>query len=125
MIDLQTDRLRFRQWEHSDHPAFATYFGDAINTQFLGGVINSESAYRLLTSYIGHQALHGYSYVAVEEKKLGCFSRFRWIVEFSRLARARAGILVATRFSREWLWSRSSCSGSGFCKKIKENFPHW
>ena len=71
MINLQTERLRFRQWQHADHPAFAAYFGNTLNTRFLGGVKDSESAYRLLASYIGHHSLHGYSYVAVEEKNTG------------------------------------------------------
>lgn len=73
MIGLETDRLIFRQWEKSDFPAIAEFYSDKENAQFVGGTKNSEQAWRLMATYIGHYALHGYSYLAIDEKATGNF----------------------------------------------------
>ena len=71
MINIETDRLRFRQWKAADFDFIAGYFSDAGQTRFLGGTKNREEAWRLMASYIGHFHLRGYSYLPVEEKATG------------------------------------------------------
>lgn len=68
MLDLETDRLKFRQWRSSDFEPFSNFFSDANNAQFVGGQKSREESWRLMASYIGHFQLNGYSYIAVEEK---------------------------------------------------------
>lgn len=71
MIGLQTDRLTFRQWNASDYPSFSQFFGNKESSRFVGGVKNAEEAWRLMATYIGHYELHGYSYLAIDEKETG------------------------------------------------------
>lgn len=76
MIDLQTKRLRFRQWREADFEPFANYFADEEKAKYVGGQKSREEAWRLMATYIGHYNLKGYGYMAVEEKSsnklVGC-----------------------------------------------------
>ena len=71
MLDLETERLRFRQWSIGDLGPFSTFFADEHNARFVGGQKNPEEAWRLMATYIGHFHLRGYGYLAVEEKETG------------------------------------------------------
>lgn len=71
MINLQTERLQFRQWTREDYPAFAAFYSDPENARFVGGVKTPEEAWRLMATYIGHYELNGYSYLAIDEKESG------------------------------------------------------
>lgn len=66
MLQLTTERLRFRQWEEKDYPAFSAFFSDESNARFVGGVQHKEGSWRLMATYIGHYHLKGYSFLAVE-----------------------------------------------------------
>lgn len=76
MINLKTERLRFRQLEKSDYKYFASYFSDETTSKYVGGLKTKEEAWRLMATYIGHYHLNGFSYVVIEEKKtqkfVGC-----------------------------------------------------
>ena len=61
MIGIETERLAFRQWEQSDFEVFANFYANEENARFVGGVKSPEEAYRLMTTYLGHQVLHGYT----------------------------------------------------------------
>ncbi len=71
MIGLETDRLIFRQWKHSDYNSIAAFYQDEENARFVGGIKNREASWRLMSTYIGHYALNGYSYLAIDEKESG------------------------------------------------------
>ncbi len=68
MTDLQTERLKFRQWREADFESFADYFADEENAKYLGGKKSREEAWRLMATYIGHYHLKSYGPIAVEEK---------------------------------------------------------
>ena len=68
MLGLETQRLIFRQWQHSDYDQFAKFYIDPENSRFVGGLKNPEESWRLMATYIGHYELHGYSYLAMEDK---------------------------------------------------------
>ena len=68
MIGLETERLIFRQWRKSDYSAFADFYAKEENAYFVGGTKPPEEAWRLMATYIGHHALLGYSYLAIEAK---------------------------------------------------------
>ncbi len=71
MIGLETERLIFRQWKNSDFKQLAEFYQNKENARFVGGVKNSEEAWRLMSTYIGHYELNKYSYLAVDEKSSG------------------------------------------------------
>lgn len=68
MINLETQRLVFRQWQRKDFPIFKEYFADAMLARFVGGTKTPEESWRLMASYIGHYELLGFSYLALQEK---------------------------------------------------------
>ena len=37
MIGLETERLKFRQWQESDFDSFAAYFADEEQAKYVGG----------------------------------------------------------------------------------------
>ena len=71
MIGLETERLIFRQWKHSDYDAFASFYAVEENARFVGGIKTPEASWRLMATYIGHYELNGYSYLAIDEKDTG------------------------------------------------------
>ncbi len=71
MIGLETDRLIFRQWQNSDYEIFAKFYSIEENARFVGGIKTPEESWRLMSTYIGHYVLKGYSYLAIGEKGTG------------------------------------------------------
>jgi len=71
MIGLETDRLIFRQWKESDFGLVAEFYQNEEAARFVGGKKSSEESWRLMSTYIGHYALRGYSYLAIDEKSTG------------------------------------------------------
>lgn len=69
MIGLETERLIFRQWTHEDFTTFSNFYSSEETARFVGGVKTPEEAWRLMASYIGHYALNGFSYLAIDEKE--------------------------------------------------------
>ncbi|MEO1436004.1 MAG: GNAT family N-acetyltransferase [Bacteroidota bacterium] len=69
MIELETNRLRFRQWHPDDATLLYRYFKDPQFTKYIGGIQNPESVWRLIASYVGHYQFKGYSYIPVETKQ--------------------------------------------------------
>ena len=68
MINLETDRLKFREWQPQDFPEFARFNEKKENAEFVGGVKTPEQAWRLMATYLGHYQLKGFSYLAMETK---------------------------------------------------------
>jgi RimJ/RimL family protein N-acetyltransferase len=69
MIGLETERLVFRQWQHSDYDQVFQFFSQEQNARFVGGIKTPEESWRLMSTYIGHYQLNGYSYLAITEKE--------------------------------------------------------
>lgn len=70
---LVTERLRFRPWRTDDFEAYAEQYTDADRAHFIGGATTREDAWRRFASVIGHWALRGHGYWAVEELDGGRF----------------------------------------------------
>ena len=68
MVELETDRLLLRQWREEDFESFAAYYADEEMARYVGGQSNRPQSWRRLATFIGHWALRGYGYWAVEEK---------------------------------------------------------
>ena len=73
MSQVETDRLLLRLWEEADFDQFATYYADADNAKYVGGQKNRDDAWRHFVLQIGHWALKGFGYWAVDEKASGNF----------------------------------------------------
>ena len=67
--ELETDRLRFRMLRDSDFPTYETWCANIDVMRYTSGrVLERIEAWRNMAYLIGHWALRGYGYYAVEEK---------------------------------------------------------
>lgn len=73
MVELETQRLLLRPWQAKDFEAYAAYYADEEMARYVGGTCTREQAWRRMATLIGHWALCGYGYWAVEEKQTGRF----------------------------------------------------
>ncbi len=73
MTEVETERLRFRQWRADDFEDYAKYYADENLARFVGGQMDRNKAWRYLASVVGHWSLRGYGIWAVEEKETGAF----------------------------------------------------
>lgn len=70
---LETDRLIMREFrDHSDFEPYAEFFG-SDETQYYGGPLDRDSAWRAAAAMMGHWVIRGYGAWAVEEKATGDF----------------------------------------------------
>jgi len=66
---IETARLRLRGHRHGDLPVCAAMWSDPQVTKFISGRASSEQqTWIRLLSYVGHWALMGFGYWAIEEK---------------------------------------------------------
>jgi len=68
MKEIETQRLRLRQWRSSDADSVIEFYSDASNAKYVGGQRDKDNAWRGMALMIGHWQLKGFGYWAVEEK---------------------------------------------------------
>jgi RimJ/RimL family protein N-acetyltransferase len=70
--ELETARLRLRQFRESDFPTYERWCADIEVMRYLGGkTFNRTEAWRHMAYLLGHWTLRGYGYYALEEKASG------------------------------------------------------
>lgn len=69
---LETERLLLREYRQADFDAFAAFY-ETPRSGFIGGPMPRELAWRVLATHLGHWALRGFGFRAVEEKATGAF----------------------------------------------------
>jgi RimJ/RimL family protein N-acetyltransferase len=70
--ELESERLRFRQWRESDFPTYEQWCSRMEIMRYLGGkTFDRIQAWRHMAYQLGHWQLLGYGYYAVEEKATG------------------------------------------------------
>jgi len=71
--ELETERLRLRQFRDGDLDAYARIIGDAETMRFIGPgePLDREGAWRSLAYILGHWWIRGYGLWAAEEKTSG------------------------------------------------------
>lgn len=67
---LETERLTLRAPTAEDFPAIAAFYA-SDRSQFVGGPLNADRAWRQLAAEIGHWTLRGYGRWSVDEKDTG------------------------------------------------------
>ena len=72
---LETARLRLRAWRDSDLEPYLELTSDPEAMRFLGAgeVMDRELTWRNIALIVGHWAIRGYGFWAVEEKASGAF----------------------------------------------------
>lgn len=69
---LSTRNLLLREYRQEDFAVFAAFYG-TDRSRFIGGPLTPELAWRGLAAHLGHWALRGYGFWAVEERATGRF----------------------------------------------------
>jgi RimJ/RimL family protein N-acetyltransferase len=73
MNEIDTNRLKLRQWTDDDSDVYIRYFADEKNSKYFGGRKCADDAWRHMAMQIGHWQLKGFGYWAVDEKESGDF----------------------------------------------------
>jgi RimJ/RimL family protein N-acetyltransferase len=82
---LQTERLRLRRHKLEDFEPAAAMWGNPAVTRHVGGrPFTREEVWARLMRYVGHWALLGYGYWAIEDKATGCFVGEAGFADFKR-----------------------------------------
>ncbi len=74
--ELETDRLRLRQWREQDWQPLATFFAEPKETNIMGGIDDAGFAWRVIACHVGHWQWRGYGMWAVEHKADGALAGF-------------------------------------------------
>lgn len=72
-IEMETDRLKLRQWSSSDFDRYAEIYANENLARFIGGQMDRPRAWRHMAAIVGHWTLRGFGIWAVEEKDSGQF----------------------------------------------------
>jgi len=71
---LETERLRMREFRNEDLDVYAAMMADEETVRYIGGKTQTRAeAWRGLAMLMGHWALRGYGWWALEEKTTGAF----------------------------------------------------
>ena len=82
---LESERLKLRGHRLTDFAACAAMWADPIVTRYIGGKpFSQEEAWARLLRYVGHWALLGFGYWAIEEKATGEFVGELGFADFKR-----------------------------------------
>jgi RimJ/RimL family protein N-acetyltransferase len=82
---LETERLILRGNRLDDFPALAALWGDPEVVRFISGKPSTaEESWSRLLRYVGHWALMGYGFWAIEEKASGRYVGETGLAEFRR-----------------------------------------
>ncbi len=82
---LETDRLILRSFREEDvGPLFAINSQPAVYQHISGQPTTREETWRKLMAFVGHWALLGYGYLAVEDKASGKFAGLVGLADFKR-----------------------------------------
>ncbi len=73
ITELETDRLKLRQFRNEDFEPLAEMMCDEEHMRFIGGTCDRDTAWRRFAALAGHWFLRGYGFFAVEEKATGGF----------------------------------------------------
>jgi RimJ/RimL family protein N-acetyltransferase len=82
---LETKRLMLRPHKLEDFTACAAMWAEPVVTRYIGGKPSSEQqTWARMTSYLGHWALMGFGYWAVQEKETGSYIGELGFADFKR-----------------------------------------
>jgi len=70
-MELETERLKLRMWREEDFDVYAEFNADTEMAHFIGGACDRVTAWRRMACEVGHWALRGYGFWALEEKSSG------------------------------------------------------
>lgn len=73
---LRTERLILRGWREEDFEPFAAFWADEESARFVGGACDRKSAWRIFATFLGHWALRGYGFWALQEKAGGALAGY-------------------------------------------------
>jgi RimJ/RimL family protein N-acetyltransferase len=102
---LHTERLTLRSFRLDDFVHSAAMWADPVVTRYIGGVpSNEQQSWTRVLRYVGHWALLGFGYWAVEETANGAFlgevgfADFRRVIEPPIRDTPELGWVVESRF---------------------------
>ena len=75
-IELETERLRFRQWREGDVEALYVFHNDPVTKAVYGVEFTRAEIWRRVAMFSGHWQMRGFGPLALEEKETGSFAGY-------------------------------------------------
>ena len=75
-IDLETERLRLRQWREDDVESLHAFYNDPASQSIYGTAYTREDTWRRIALNFGHFHLRGFGTWALEEKSSSAFAGY-------------------------------------------------
>jgi RimJ/RimL family protein N-acetyltransferase len=72
-IELETERLKLRQWREADVDPLLRFYRDPASAAVFGDGVARHDVWRRVASFIGHWELRGFGLWALEDKRSGDF----------------------------------------------------
>ena len=117
---LETERLRLRGHHIDDFPASAAMWADPAVTRYFGKTFNEEEAWTRFLRYVGHRALLGFGYWAVEEMVTGDFVGEIGFADYKR--NIESGVRIAPEIG--WVLA-SQWHGKGYATEAVRAAVAW
>lgn len=111
---IETARLKLRGHRLEDFDALAAMWGDEGVTRHIGGRLSTrEESWGRLQRYVGHWALNGFGFWAVEEKATGAYAGELGFADFRR-----QGLAEHFRGAPEMGWALAPAfHGKGYARE--------
>lgn len=68
---LETERLILRGFSDADFVQLTEFYADPDSAEYVGGLSEPAEVWRRMASYLGHWAMRGFGFFALEEKSSG------------------------------------------------------
>jgi RimJ/RimL family protein N-acetyltransferase len=72
-VELETERLRLRQWREDDVDGLYEFYDDPHSRSIYAKEFTREDVWRRIALYLGHWQIRGFGPLAIEEKATGKF----------------------------------------------------
>ena len=99
--DLQTERLRLREWHDADREPFAAINADPEVARYLGGVRTRAESDALVDRFLEHWQANGFGLWAIERAEDGLFLGFTGLSRPTFEAHFTPAVEVGWRFARD------------------------
>lgn len=97
-VELETARLRLRQWREEDVDPFHAFYLDPQSAAIYGADIKRHDVWRRVATIIGHWQLRGFGLWALEDKASGSFAGYSGLWYPSEFGNVEVGWGLAPAF---------------------------
>jgi RimJ/RimL family protein N-acetyltransferase len=113
-VELETERLRLRQWREEDVDPFHAFYLDPQTTAIYGSDIKRHDVWRRVATIIGRWQLRGFGLWALEDKASGKFAGYSGLWFPSEFGNVEVGWGLAPAYRGKGLATEGARCARGY-----------